>query len=95
GRIPTIRKLQIEAGTKATAWSPSPRDTKAAIDANASAISNLKTRVTNAEGVITSQGNSITQLNNSVTSINSELIKKADATTLNALTNRVSTAEGT
>ncbi|EHU3353454.1 hypothetical protein AXY18_RS19370, partial [Acinetobacter baumannii] len=30
GRIPTIRKLQIEAGTKATAWSPSPRDTKAA-----------------------------------------------------------------
>ncbi|CAM0793630.1 TipJ family phage tail tip protein [Acinetobacter baumannii] len=95
GRIPTIRKLQIEAGTKATAWSPSPRDTKAAIDANASAISNLKTRVTNAEGVITSQGNSITQLNNSVTSINSELTKKADATTLNALTNRVSTAEGT
>ncbi|MDR8230760.1 hypothetical protein FPK85_22950, partial [Acinetobacter baumannii] len=33
--------------------------------------------------------------NNSVTSINSELTKKADATTLNALTNRVSTAEGT
>ncbi|HCD9790668.1 TPA: phage tail protein [Acinetobacter baumannii] len=67
GRIPTIRKLQIEAGTKATAWSPSPRDTKAAIDANASAISNLKTRVTNAEGVITSQGNSITSLNNTLT----------------------------
>ncbi|MDV8097723.1 hypothetical protein R5M83_19620, partial [Acinetobacter baumannii] len=63
GRIPTIRKLQIEAGTKATAWSPSPRDTKAAIDANASAISKIDTRVTNAEGTITSQGNSITQLN--------------------------------
>ncbi|WP_410198335.1 beta strand repeat-containing protein, partial [Acinetobacter baumannii] len=91
---PTIRKLQIEAGTKATAWSPSPRDTKAAIDANASAISKIDTRVTNAEGTITSQGNSITQLNNSVTSINGELTKKADATALNALTNRVSTAEG-
>ncbi|WP_408066020.1 beta strand repeat-containing protein, partial [Acinetobacter baumannii] len=89
-----IRKLQIEAGTKATAWSPSPRDTKAAIDANASAISKIDTRVTNAEGTITSQGNSITQLNNSVTSINGELTKKADATALNALTNRVSTAEG-
>ncbi|WP_410204779.1 beta strand repeat-containing protein, partial [Acinetobacter baumannii] len=87
-------KLQIEAGTKATAWSPSPRDTKAAIDANASAISKIDTRVTNAEGTITSQGNSITQLNNSVTSINGELTKKADATALNALTNRVSTAEG-
>ncbi|WP_408066471.1 beta strand repeat-containing protein, partial [Acinetobacter baumannii] len=85
---------QIEAGTKATAWSPSPRDTKAAIDANASAISKIDTRVTNAEGTITSQGNSITQLNNSVTSINGELTKKADATALNALTNRVSTAEG-
>ncbi|WP_367892601.1 beta strand repeat-containing protein, partial [Acinetobacter baumannii] len=84
-----------EAGTKATAWSPSPRDTKAAIDANASAISKIDTRVTNAEGTITSQGNSITQLNNSVTSINGELTKKADATALNALTNRVSTAEGT
>ncbi|MCG9273267.1 TipJ family phage tail tip protein [Acinetobacter baumannii] len=95
GRIPTIRKLQIEAGTKATAWSPSPRDTKAAIDANASAISKIDTRVTNAEGTISSQGNSITQLNNSVTSINGELTKKADATALNALTNRVSTAEGT
>ncbi|MCF4413451.1 phage tail protein [Acinetobacter baumannii] len=95
GRIPTIRKLQIEAGTKATAWSPSPRDTKAAIDANASAISKIDTRVTNAEGTITSQGNSITQLNNSVTSINGKLTKKADATALNALTNRVSTAEGT
>ncbi|EHU1606608.1 phage tail protein, partial [Acinetobacter baumannii] len=69
-------------------------DTKAAIDANASAISKIDTRVTNAEGTITSQGNSITQLNNSVTSINGELTKKADATALNALTNRVSTAEG-
>ncbi|EHU2194854.1 phage tail protein, partial [Acinetobacter baumannii] len=68
--------------------------TKAAIDANASAISKIDTRVTNAEGTITSQGNSITQLNNSVTSINGELTKKADATALNALTNRVSTAEG-
>ncbi|MFJ0052116.1 phage tail protein [Acinetobacter baumannii] len=67
GRIPTIRKLQIEAGTKATAWSPSPRDTKAAIDANASAISKIDTRVTNAEGTITSQGNSITSLNNTLT----------------------------
>ncbi|EXW59951.1 hypothetical protein J878_4159, partial [Acinetobacter baumannii 44467_5] len=50
GRIPTIRKLQIEAGTKATAWSPSPRDTKAAIDANASAIQTTQTKVDNIDG---------------------------------------------
>lgn len=82
----------------ASTWTAGPTDLsaiKSALDANASAISKIDTRVTNAEGTISSQGNSITQLNNSVTSINSELTKKADATTLNALTNRVSTAEGT
>ncbi|WP_262094959.1 TipJ family phage tail tip protein [Acinetobacter baumannii] len=82
----------------ASTWTAGPTDLsaiKSALDANASAISKIDTRVTNAEGTISSQGNSITQLNNSVTSINGELTKKADATALNALTNRVSTAEGT
>ncbi|EPG7995663.1 TipJ family phage tail tip protein [Acinetobacter baumannii] len=81
----------------ASTWTAGPTDLsaiKSALDANASAINNLKTRVTNAEGVITSQGDSITQLNNSVASINGELTKKADATALNSLSNRVTTAEG-
>ncbi|HGY3300005.1 phage tail protein [Acinetobacter baumannii] len=94
GRIPTIRKLQIEAGTKATAWSPSPRDTKAAIDANASAISSLSNTVTQQGNTITSHSNSITSLNNSITSINSSLTNKADASALNNLSNRVTAAEG-
>lgn len=81
----------------ASTWTAGPADLgaiKSALDANASAISTLTTRVTNDEGVITSQGNSITQLNNSITTINGTLTNKADATALNALTNRVSNAEG-
>lgn len=65
-----------------------------ASDANASAITNLTTRVTNAEGTLTSQGNSITQLNNNIVSINGTLASKADATALSSLANRVTTAEG-
>lgn len=81
----------------ASTWVAGPADLNAiknALDANASAISSITTRVTNAEGVNTSQGNSITQLNNSITSINGSLSQKADATALSALTNRVTTAEG-
>ncbi|AQZ81591.1 hypothetical protein BUM88_08200 [Acinetobacter calcoaceticus] len=82
----------------ASTWTAGPADLgaiKTALDANASAISSITTRVTNAEGTITSQGNSITQLNNSITSINGTLSQKADASALTALTNRVTTAEGT
>ncbi|EXG09236.1 phage tail family protein [Acinetobacter baumannii 1426993] len=83
GRIPTIRKLQIEAGTKATAWSPSPRDTKAAIDANASAIQTTQTKVDNIDGRVTSTANAVTSLQGSVSSIEKGLSTKADASALN------------
>ena len=33
-----FKKLQIEAGNKPTAWSPSPRDTQSSLNANAEAI---------------------------------------------------------
>lgn len=65
-----------------------------ASDANASAITNLASRVTNAEGTLTSQGSSITQLNNNIVSINGTLASKADASTLSSLANRVTTTEG-
>ncbi|HGH3622645.1 TPA: phage tail protein [Acinetobacter baumannii] len=65
-----------------------------ASDANASAITNLASRVTNAEGTLTSQGSSITQLNNNIVSINGTLASKADASTLSYLANRVTTTEG-
>lgn len=81
----------------ASMWVAGPADLgaiKSSLDANATAITNLTTRVSNDEGTITSQGQSIAQLNNSVTTINNSLSSKADASALNALTNRVTTAEG-
>ncbi|HCI5640254.1 TPA: carbohydrate binding domain-containing protein [Klebsiella quasipneumoniae subsp. similipneumoniae] len=63
-------------------------------DANATAISQLTTRVTNAEGQITSQGQAITKLTSDLSTLTGVVNSKADASALNALTTRVSNAEG-
>lgn len=82
----------------ATDWSV--RDVTAAAtaegkaDANATAISQLTTRVTSAEGSITSQGQAITKLTGDLSTLTGIVNTKADASALNALTTRVSTAEG-
>ncbi|MGS4866599.1 TipJ family phage tail tip protein [Acinetobacter baumannii] len=92
GRIPTIRKLQIEAGTKATAWSPSPRDTKAAIDANASAIQTTQTKVDNIDGRLTTATDSITSLGSRMTTAEGNITGTNNA--VNGLSTRMATAEG-
>jgi predicted phage tail protein len=82
----------------ATDWSV--RDVTAAAkaegkaDANATAISQLTTRVTSAEGSVTSQGQAITKLTSDLSTLTGIVNNKADASALNALTTRVSTAEG-
>lgn len=82
----------------ATDWSV--RDVTAAAkaegkaDANATAITQLTTRVTSAEGSITSQGQAITKLTSDLSTLTGIVNSKADASALNALTTRVSTAEG-
>ncbi|HBR4344431.1 TPA: carbohydrate binding domain-containing protein [Klebsiella pneumoniae] len=63
-------------------------------DANATAISQLTTRVTNAEGKITSQGQAITTLTSDLSTLTGVVNSKADASALNALTTRVTSAEG-
>ncbi|ENU4055408.1 phage tail protein [Acinetobacter baumannii] len=92
GRIPTIRKLQIEAGTKATAWSPSPRDTQAALDANASAIQNTQTKVTNIDGRLTTATDSITSLNSRMSTAEGNI--NSTNTAVGGLSTRMATAEG-
>ncbi|MCG5872987.1 beta strand repeat-containing protein, partial [Acinetobacter baumannii] len=91
-RIPTIRKLQIEAGTKATAWSPSPRDTKAAIDANASAIQTTQTKVDNIDGRLTTATDSITSLNSRMSTAEGNI--NSTNTAVGGLSTRMATAEG-
>lgn len=92
GRIPTIRKLQIEAGTKATAWSPSPRDTQAALDANASAIQNTQTKVENIDGRLTTATDSITSLNSRMSAAEGNI--NSANTAVGGLSTRMATAEG-
>lgn len=69
GRIPSVRRVQLEEGTKATTWSLSPRDTEAAllglnqaVNANTTSINSTNTEVTRINGEVVTQGNSITQL---------------------------------
>ncbi|WP_259655205.1 carbohydrate binding domain-containing protein [Klebsiella pneumoniae] len=82
----------------ATDWSV--RDVTAAAtaegkaDANATAITQLTTRVTAAEGSITSQGQAITKLTSDLNTLTGIVNTKADAAALIALTTRVTTAEG-
>ncbi|MEQ0056553.1 carbohydrate binding domain-containing protein [Klebsiella sp. GG_Kp142] len=82
----------------ATDWSV--RDVTAAAtaegkaDANATAITQLTTRVTAAEGSITSQGQAITKLTSDLSTLTGVVNSKADAAALSALTTRVTTAEG-
>jgi len=60
--------------------------------ANASAVSDLDTRVTAAEGVNTSQATSITSLNSSVTNTNTNVATNTSA--ISGLDTRVTSAEG-
>lgn len=92
GRIPTIRKLQIEAGTKATAWSPSPRDTQALLDANASAIQTTKTQVNNLDGKLTTATDAITSLGSRITTAEGNITGTNSA--VSGLSTRMATAEG-
>ncbi|MDT1883882.1 hypothetical protein FPK44_26100, partial [Acinetobacter baumannii] len=67
GRIPTIQKLQIEAGNKATAWSPSPRDTQSSLNANAEAIKVTQAEVKKHGDTLSSQSLDISKLRNDLT----------------------------
>ncbi|VAN42256.1 gp24 [Klebsiella pneumoniae] len=63
-------------------------------DANATAITQLTTRVNNTEGKITSQGQAITKLTSDLSTLTGVVNSKADASAVNSLTTRVSNAEG-
>ena len=91
----SIKDVQVEQGTKVTAWSPSPRDTQAALDTNASAISTTQANVTALDGRTTSNSNEITTLKNRITTVEGAVTANADATALQALDSRVTTVEGT
>nr|WP_228710272.1 interleukin-like EMT inducer domain-containing protein [Acinetobacter baumannii] len=94
GRIPTIRKLQIEAGNKATAWSPSPRDFNALIDAQAQAIKETNAEVKKQGDTISSQGVDLTKLKNDLITTNQEVSKRATTEALNITNSKVEDQQG-
>ncbi|MBZ7548427.1 DUF1983 domain-containing protein [Klebsiella oxytoca] len=61
--------------------------------ANASAVTDLTSRVDSAEGKLASHSQAITKLQNDLSTTNANVTKKADATALNALSNRVTQTE--
>ncbi|MBC6394492.1 phage tail tip protein [Klebsiella pneumoniae] len=61
--------------------------------ANATAVSDLTSRVDSAEGKLASQSQALTKLQNDLATTNNNVSKKADASALTALTNRVTQTE--
>ncbi|EPT7316244.1 TipJ family phage tail tip protein [Klebsiella oxytoca] len=61
--------------------------------ANASAVTDLTSRVDSAEGTLASQSQAITKLQNDLTTTNSNVSKKADQSALTSLTGRVEKTE--
>lgn len=94
GRIPTIQKLQIEAGNKATAWSPSPRDTQSSLNANAEAIKVTQAEVKKNGDTLSSQSIDISKLRNDLTLTNTEVGKKASSEALETTNSKVTEQAG-
>lgn len=80
----TVRftNFQIENGSKATAWSPSPEDVQSALDANASAVQNTNTEVSRVDGKTTVNANAITGLNSRMGIVEGQVSTKAEASAL-------------
>lgn len=89
-----FRRLQIEKGSRVTDWSPSPQDTRAALDANSTAIQNTNAEVSRVDGVATAANNATTALSGRVSAVEGAVSTKAEAAALTALTTRVGNAEG-
>jgi len=76
GRIPTIRKLQVEAGNKATAWSKSPRDIQTALNSNSTAIQNTNTEVARVNGVVEAHSTDINKLRTDMTTADTQAMSE-------------------
>lgn len=93
-RIPNIRKLQIEAGNKATAWGPSPRDFQASIDAQVEATKSTNAEVKKQGDTITAQGVDLTKIKNDLISTNNEVSKRATTDALNITNSKIEDQQG-
>ncbi|HBU7059883.1 TPA: hypothetical protein MC696_004113, partial [Klebsiella oxytoca] len=81
-------------GNSLTSLSNRVGKTESGVAANSNAITGLQSSVSQQDKTLTSQGIAIAKLQNDLTTTNSNVSKKADASAVTALTNRVSATEG-
>ncbi len=81
-------------GNTLTSLSNRVGKTESGVAANSNAITGLQSSVSQQDKTLTSQGSAIAKLQNDLTITNSNVSKKADASAVTALTNRVSATEG-
>ena len=90
--------IQIELGSVATSFVPHVNNVKSAVDlvttANATAIQTTQADVATVDGKTTANSNAITTLQGKMSVVEGGLETKADSSALQALDNRVTTAEG-
>lgn len=94
GRIPFLRKVQLEAGNVATDWSAGPRDIQTDLTANATAIQTTNTEVSRINGITVSNTSAITSLTGRIATAEKGLATKANASAVSSLTTRMTAAEG-
>lgn len=65
-----VSSFKLEKGNKATDWSPAPEDIQSEVDANSTAISNVKTAAANAQSTADS---ALSKANSNATALNNKL----------------------
>ncbi|MFZ5938899.1 host specificity protein, partial [Pseudomonas sp. HS6-2] len=89
-----MARPQFEYGTRATGWRDNGQVNAANIGATSAAVDSLSSAVDQQGSTLTSVAGRTTTLENAVNSTTNGLATKASASALDAVTNRVSAAEG-
>lgn len=89
-----FKDLQLEKGSKPSAYSKPSYELTKTLNANANAIQTVTAEVSRIDGVTTAHSGQLTSLSASIDTINGNLIRKADATALNELSADVSDING-
>lgn len=89
-----FKDLQLEKGSKPSAYSKPAYELAKTLNANANAIQTVTAEVSRIDGVTTAHSGQLTSLSASIDTINGNLIRKADATALNELSADVSDING-
>ena len=89
----SFKDVQVEQGSKVTAWAPSPRDTQAELNANATAIQSTNAEVIKVDGKTTVNANNISGLTSRMGTVEGKVATKAEASALQNYYTKTEAAE--